>query len=445
MGRKSHSRPLALYMNGERVGTWRAGKGRDELQYAETWLASPNSRPISLRFPLRPGKAPYTGPEVHHYFDNLLPDTKALREKIARRFKLDSIDAFPLLESIGRDCVGALQILPEDEPPSNIKSIEFRVRTEPQIATLLRETVTPGSDTLNGIDDAGGEFRLSLAGAQEKTALLWHQEKWCTPIGATPTTHILKLPLGLVGSMRADMSGSIENEWLCSKIVEAFGLPIAKCQTVQFEEQKALSVERFDRRLSADGNWILRLPQEDMCQATGTSYLNKYESDGGPGIDDIMNLLRTAEKGFDDRRIFFACQVLFWLLAATDGHAKNFSLHINVGGTYALTPIYDVLSAYPILGKGRSQLAPQKAKLSMGLRGESNMHYRIEEIQRRHWIATAQRSGIGGEGEAIINELIARTPGVITVVQKQLPPHFPEAIASPILTGLAKAAKKLAT
>ena len=432
-------------MNGERVGTWRAGRGRDELQYAESWLASPNSRPISLRFPLRPGTKPYTGPEVHNYFDNLLPDTKAIREKIAHRFALDSIDAFPLLESIGRDCVGALQILPEDESPPSVKGIKFRTRTDPEIAALLRETATPGSGIQYTPNEDGNEFRLSLAGAQEKTALLWHREKWCSPIGATPTTHILKLPLGLVGNMRADMSGSIENEWLCSKIVEAYGLPVAKCRIVQFEEQKALSVERFDRRLATDGSWILRLPQEDMCQATGTSYLNKYESDGGPGIDNIMNLLRTAERGFDDRRVFFACQVLFWLLAATDGHAKNFSLHINAGGTYALTPIYDVLSAYPIIGKGHAKLAPQKAKLSMGVRGESNMHYRTGEIQRRHWIATAQRNGIGAEGENIINELIARTPGVIAMVQTQLPPDFPQSITGHILTGLAKAAKKLAT
>ncbi len=431
-------------MNGERVGTWRAGAGRDELQYAETWLASPNARPISLRFPLRPGKVPYTGAEVHNYFDNLLPDTKAIREKLARRFKLDSIDAFPLLESVGRDCVGALQILPENEPPPNVKSINFRVRSASEIAALLRETATPGSSVLHAADEAGNEFRLSLAGAQEKTALLWHRQKWCSPVGTTPTTHILKLPLGLVGNMRADMNGSVENEWLCSRIVEAYGLPIAKCQIVQFEEQKALSVERFDRRLSADGSWIQRRPQEDMCQATGTSYLNKYENEGGPGIDDIMNLLRTAEKGFDDRRVFFACQVLFWLLAATDGHAKNFSLSINAGGTYALTPIYDVLSVYPIIGKGRAQLAPQKVKLAMGVRGESNMHYRLGEIQRRHWIATALRNGIGNEGEIIIDELIARTAGVIGTVQTQLPASFPEAVSGPILAGLSKAAKKLA-
>lgn len=431
-------------MNGERVGTWRAGGGRDELQYAESWLASANARPISLRFPLRPGLAPYTGAEVHNYFDNLLPDTKSLREKIARRYRLDSINAFPLLESVGRDCVGALQILPDDESPPNVKSIESRARTDAEVAALLRETAAPGSGMLQAADDTADEFRLSLAGAQEKTALLWHQQKWCSPVGTTPTTHILKLPLGLVGNMRADMNGSVENEWLCAKIVEAYGLPIAKCEIVQFEDQKALSVERFDRRLSENGSWIQRLPQEDMCQATGTSYLHKYESDGGPGIDSIMNLLRTAEKGFDDRRAFFACQVLFWLLAAPDGHAKNFSVQINAGGSYALTPIYDVLSAYPVIGKRSGQIAPQKVKLAMGVRGDNSMHYRIAEIQRRHWIATAKRSGISNEGETIINELIARTPGVIAAVQEQLPKKFPEAIAGSILEGLAKAAKTLA-
>ena len=104
-------------MNGERVGTWRTAGGQDELRYAETWLQSPSARPISLKFPLRPGSTPYTGPYVHRYFDNLLPDAKPIRERIARRFRLDSIDAFPLLASIGRDCVGALQILPEDDAP----------------------------------------------------------------------------------------------------------------------------------------------------------------------------------------------------------------------------------------------------------------------------------------------------------------------------------------
>ena len=430
-------------MNGERVGTWRTVGGQDQLRYVETWLQSSSARPISLKFPLRPGATPYTGPEVHRYFDNLLPDAKPIRERIARRFRLDSIDAFPLLASIGRDCVGALQILPEDDVPPDVKKIDYRARSEAEIAALLRETVTPGANPLQAADDDGSEFRLSLAGAQEKTALLWHRKRWCSPMRATPTTHILKLPLGLVGNMRADMTGSVENEWLCSKIVETYGLPVARCEIASFEDQKTLVVERFDRRPSPDGTWIQRLPQEDLCQATGTSYLNKYQSDGGPGIDDIMNVLRTAERGFDDRRTFFACQVLFWLLAAPDGHAKNFSLRIDAGGTYALTPIYDVLSAYPVLGKSHGQIAPQKLMLAMGVRGDNNMHYRVNEIRWPHWIATAKRNGIGSEGEAIIDELIARTPAVVATVQSQLPPGFPANIAGPILDGLAKAAKKL--
>lgn len=431
-------------MNGERVGTWRTAGGQDQLRYAETWLQSPNARPISLKFPLRPVAAPYTGPEVHRYFDNLLPDAKPIRERIARRFRLDSIDAFPLLASVGRDCVGALQILPEEDTPPDVQRIDYRVRNETEIAALLRETVTPSANLLHANEDEGSEFRLSLAGAQEKTALLWHRKKWCLPIGATPTTHILKLPLGLVGNMRADMSGSVENEWLCSKIVEAYGLPVARCEIASFEDQKTLVVERFDRRPSPDGTWIQRLPQEDFCQATGTSYLNKYQSDGGPGIDDIMNVLRTAKRGFDDRRTFFACQVLFWLLAASDGHAKNFSLRIDAGGTYSLTPIYDVLSAYPVLGKSHGQIAPQKLKLAMGVCGDVNIHYRVAEIRRPHWIATAKRNGIGIEGKSIIDELIARTPGVVSAVQSQLPPGFPATIAGPILDGLTEAAKRLA-
>ena len=126
--------------------------------------------------------------------------------------------------------------------------------------------------------------------------------------------------------MRADMRTSVENEWLCSKIVAAYGLPIARCEMARFEDQKVLVVERFDRRLSSDETWIVRLPQEDMCQATGTPALHKYESDGGPGIEAIMEVLSGSTRAAQDRRDFFMTQMIFWLLAATDGHAKNFSI-----------------------------------------------------------------------------------------------------------------------
>lgn len=441
--RRKGKRVLALYMNGERVGTWRLTTGAEELEYAESWLQSPRGRPISLRFPLAPGKARYSGSEVHSYFENLLPDTKAIRERLAQRFRADSTDAFSLLAVIGRDCVGALQILPEEEEPSPIETIVSKPLSDKDIAAILRNLTAPAGGIMR--QDTQTDFRLSIPGAQEKTALLRQKGRWRLPSGTTPTTHIFKLPMGLIGNGQIDMKTSVENEWLCSKLMQAYGLNTAHCDIAQFGDQKALIVERFDRVLASDKSWIVRLPQEDLCQATGTSYLKKYQSDGGPGIDRILGLLRTSNHAKQDREDFLKCQIVFWLLAAIDGHAKNFSIRIEAKGNYHLTPFYDVLSAYPVMGNKAGQLSPQKAKLAMGVRGEQNMHYKLAEIQRRHWIETAQRNGIGDEGEAIVNELLARTPGVIATVRTQLPADFPEAVSGPILAGLAKAAKKLAT
>jgi len=111
---------------------------------------------------------------------------------------------------------------------------------------------------------------------KKKTALLWHAEQWCLPEGRTPKKHIFKLPLGLVGNMKANMSTSVENEWLCSWNLEEYGLPVVKAQRAQFEEQKALVIERFDRRWSDDRQWIVRLLQADMWQALGVSPPRKY-------------------------------------------------------------------------------------------------------------------------------------------------------------------------
>jgi serine/threonine-protein kinase HipA len=442
MGRRSHTQSLQLFMNGEPVGQWLLTPQGEELHYAKSWLDFAARRPISLRFPLTPNVTPYKGAAVHHYFENLLPDTKPIRERLARHFRVGALDAFSLLKVLGSDCVGALQIVPGDVIPPQVHMIDMHPMSDSDVARLLRSTVN-GSAGL-GSTDADDEFRISLAGAQEKTALLWHQGQWCRPLGATPTTHIFKLPLGLVGNMRADMRTSVENEWLCSKILAAFGVPVAHCDIASFEGQKVLVVERFDRRLAENKQWYLRLPQEDMCQATATSYLYKYQSEGGPGIDRIMDLLRTSANAENDRRIFFTCQIIFWLLAATDGHAKNFSIRINAGGTYVLTPVYDVLSVYPIMGNGPNHVSPHRAKLAMGVKGGKNMHYPIRDIARRHWNMAAARNGLAAGGEDIIADLIARTPAVIARVQAQLPADFPARVADPIFLGLQQAANLLA-
>jgi len=96
------------------------------------------------------------------------------------------------------------------------------------------------------------DFRISIAGAQEKMALLWHNNQWQRPIGATPTSHILKLPIGKIEHNNIDLSDSNENEWLCLEILRAFGLPVPEIKIETFEDMKALIVKRFDRRPNMD-------------------------------------------------------------------------------------------------------------------------------------------------------------------------------------------------
>ena len=435
MGRARKSRALTLWMNGELVGEWRRpAAGAQELVYAVSWLSSPATRPISLSLPLH--RQPYRK-GVAEFFENLLSDNRNIRERIQRRFQAASTGAFDLLQEIGRDCVGALQLLPEGQPPVKVRSIKAERLTTRDVEKILVRSVTPG---LGRGEQAEDDFRISLAGAQEKTALLWHKGAWHRPTGATPTTHILKLPMG--GNPQGiDLSTSVENEWLCAQLVEGFGIPVAKCRMGNFGAQKVLVVERFDRRLSADGKWFMRLPQEDFCQATATPPALKYESDGGPGIERIMEMLLGSEGAAGDRRDFMRTQLVFWLLAAIDGHAKNFSISLQAGGAYRLTPRYDILSAHPVLGHGRGKLSPHKIRMAMAVRGK-NRHYRWREITARHWLEMARRCGFS-EMKAVMDELIARTPKVVAQASARLPRRFPSFIAETILNGTAASAQLL--
>ncbi|RDJ98075.1 type II toxin-antitoxin system HipA family toxin [Paraburkholderia lacunae] len=441
MGRRAHARRLNLWMNGLPVGTWETTRDGERLTYFEDWIADEQGRPLSLSLPFTAGNQSYRGKVVSDYFDNLLPDSKAIRERIAGRYKTGGTSPFELLAQLGRDCVGAIQMLSPDETPVDLEQISGRPLDEAEIARLLREvTAPPVMGQREPIDD----LRLSIAGVQEKTALLWHDDQWIIPEGSTPTTHILKLPLGLVGNMRADMRTSVENEWLCSKIVAAYGLPIARCDIATFEDQKVLVVERFDRRYASDGSWILRLPQEDMCQATGTSAAAKYESDGGPGIQKVMEVLAGSEQSAIDQRYFFMTQIIFWMLAATDGHAKNFSISHLKSNRYEATPIYDVLSAHPIIGNGPNLFSPRRVKLAMAVRGK-NAHYLINDIRRRHWIAQGQRVTLApADVDEMITTLTDMTEGVVAEVEALLPAAFPKDVSDKIFEGLRQQSAKLA-
>jgi len=439
VGRRSRARALDVWMNGERVGRWSVVRGEDILEYDPGWVASPLARPISLSLPLRPSGA-YRGLVVRSFFDNLLPDSTYLRRRIMVQFGAESAAPFDLLEQIGRDCVGAIQLLPAGSAPPDVRHVKARPLTDAEIAEVLVRERSPSIATAAAQDRE--EFRISLAGVQEKTAFLWWRDRWRAPRGPTPSTHIFKLPIVHANPFDVDISTSVENEWLCAQVLRELFIPCASCEIRTFAGQKVLVIERFDRERAGRGAWIVRRPQEDLCQATGTPVERKYESQGGPGIEAVMRLLEGSNAAAADREDFFRTQLVYWLLCAIDGHAKNFSVFIEAGGRFRLTPRYDVLSAYPALGRKAHQLSPHKVKMAMAVVGK-NRHYRWREIRVRHWLETARRCAVLN-ARKLIEEVTERVPGAVEAVRAALPRTFPEAVGEPILTGLARAAREAA-
>ena len=451
MGRPSRHRRLAVWANGELVARWTiTPRGESQLAYESTWFDSPQVRPLSLSLPLP--LSPETvlrGPAVDAWFENLLPDSARIRRRIASRFAV-SDEPFELLAAVGRDCVGAVQLLPDGAAPEGWDRIDAEPMRDADVERHLDAVLQGEGFGRTDGEAQDDEFRLSLAGAQEKSALLFHKGRWHRPRGATPTTHILKLPLGAVGLVRADMSQSVDNEWVCLALARAYGLPAALAHVRRFGRHRVLVVERFDRRLD-DRAALLRLPQEDFCQALGLPPAMKYESDGGPGLARIANILRHARDGAGDLRQLMAAQAFFWLLRAPDGHAKNFSLRLHAHGEYALTPLYDVLSAWPIVGRGPNRFDARRLKLAMALLGK-NKQDNFARIERRHFASTAQRAGFGTlDTDTLIQSLIDATPRAVDEVRQaadQIRRRTGEAVdaktADAILDGVAKAAAQLA-
>ena len=418
-------------MNGELVAVWsRTRTGGHRLTYEESWLRSPRRRSLSLSLPIGPSRE-ITGAAVSSYFENLLPDNSNIRRRLGVRFRTRGTEAFELLTAIGRDCVGAVQLLPPAMAPGGFDRIDGVPVNDAEVERLLRGVT---AEPLPGMNDDTDAFRISIAGAQEKTALLRQQGRWYRPMGATPTTHILKLPLGVVGGgLQLDMSESVENEWLCAQILRELGFSVAQTDIAVFGAQKVLVVERFDRQWM-DERWIARLPQEDFCQALAVPPDRKYESDGGPGIADALKLLSGSASPEVDREQFLLAHLAFWLLAATDGHAKNFSVFINAGDRYRLAPLYDVLSAWPIIGHGANSLSPQKARLAMGLRA-TTMHYRVIEIRARHYRELAEKSGVPTLWDKM-QALINNVPPSLAAVERRLRSDFPAILWERISNGM---------
>lgn len=436
MARKKTHAPLNVLINGHLVGRLeKAPNGAISFQYAASWLEWEHRFAVSLSLPLVP--APYRGGEVSAVFDNLLPDRDAVRRRVAERMGAQGTDSYSLLEAIGRDCVGAMQFLPDGEDAG-----EPYVKGEPVTDQDIEAMLADLAKAPLGVDREH-EFRISVAGAQDKTALLRKDGQWFRPIGTTPTTHILKPQLGQIPTSDGmiDMTDSVDNEHYCLKLMQAFGLTVAQTDIVSFGARRVLVVERFDRSWR-NTRQIIRLPQEDGCQALGFPPTLKYQSDGGPRMADILSLLKGADEAQVDQIAFFKSQILFWLIGATDGHAKNFSIFLKPGGRYSLTPFYDVVSAQPAVDKG--QIAPNKFRIAMS--AGKNRHYRMAEVMGRHFVQSGKAAGMGTPAmRDAITEILDRAAQTPDQAHGQMPDDFAHAIHESVAAAIAKRLPHLAS
>ncbi len=380
--------------------------------------------PVSLSLPLREDR--YIGAPVSAVFDNLLPDNPGIRKKVAERVGAEGVDAFSLLAALGRECVGALQFLPEDIDPGPAGVIKGHRIKDDEIADILKNLARNPLGL-----ERDEDFRISIAGAQEKTALLRYKGRWQKPVGTTPTTHILKPQIGELPN-GIDLWNSVENEYFCLTFSKALGLPSANVEIATFDDKRVLIVERFDRQFT-DDNRLLRVPQEDCCQALSVPWTNKYENEGGPGVQQILRLLEGSDNADADRRRFFKTIIVFWLLAATDGHAKNFSVFLSPGGGYRLTPLYDIVSAQPSLDA--KQIRHNKLKMAMAV-GDTR-HYTVDSILGRHFVQSAVKAGVGQKiALEVIDDIVAISSKALERVIVGLPKGFPETVSESIAKGI---------
>ena len=356
---------LIALLEGRTVGTVRYKNARLSFVYSDTWRADPNAYPLSLSMPL--ASAEHGHARIEAFLWGLLPDNDRVLENWGRRFQVSPRNVFRLITHVGEDCAGAVQFVrPERLEPLQKEpaSREVKWLAEDEVAERLRALCADHSQWRSAQDT--GQF--SLAGAQPKTALLFERQRWGVPSGRVPTTHILKPPTG-------EWNGHAENEHFSLRLARAAGLIVPNSTVQHFGDEIAIVVERYDR-VRSGGRWS-RIHQEDMCQTLGLHPTRKYESDGGPGVRTIAELLREQSSNPEEDVQSFVDAIVFnWLIAGTDAHAKNYALLLGGSGAVRLAPLYDLASILPY-----QTINLQKAKLAMKIGGE----YRLRNIGLRHW------------------------------------------------------------
>lgn len=434
MARPRRYTPLDVFLNSRKIGKLaKESSGAIYFTYDADWLHWEHEMPVSLSLPLR--EEAYSGAPVLAVFENLLPDNEQIRSRVASKFNAEGTDPFSLLSAIGKDCVGALQFLQEGSKPDQTNTIQGIELTEQQIAGKLKSL----SSNPLGLE-SDNNFRISIAGAQEKTALHKNGDRWIQPSGTTPTTHIFKTQIGQL-SNGLDLTHSVENEYLCLNIVRQYGFEVANATIENFDDVTALVVERFDRK-TIEGGQLLRLPQEDCCQVLSYASTQKYQRDGGPGVEEIMKVLIGSDEPAKDRLTFFKAQILFWLLGATDGHAKNFSLALFPKGRFRLTPLYDILTLQHSVDN--AQVQNKEYKMAMRVGGSNK--YRVNDIRGRHFVHTGKACGLSARDiNLMFSELKDTTNNVLTTVRDTLPDDFPPELVESVVNGIRSRLPRLTT
>ncbi len=318
--------PLAIWISGAKVATLTAAGRSTTRRLTLTYEPHLRAGEPVLSVGLPVSARPITGPRVHAYFNGLLPEGEA-RAMLAYDFgRIDPADVMAMLAALGRDCAGALVIVPDGErvaPAGRGLAIDDAAISQ-RLARLHIEPL--GADA---------RIRVSLAGVQAKLLLAGDETGWKLPVDGAPSTHILK------PAMR-QFRDSVAIEAFSLEFARRLGVVTTQSRIGNFDGRQALVVERYDRELTTDG--VTRIHQEDFCQAFGIEPAQKYEQQGGPSLAQCAGLLREVARPADVLGLLDAAVVTV-LLGNADAHGKNLSL-LHRGRDIALAPLYDLLITF---------------------------------------------------------------------------------------------------
>jgi len=392
---------LAIWLYGSVVALVRAHQGRLRLTYTpETLERFTLGTPLlSLSLTLR-GES-YTHGAVKPFIEGLLPEGEA-RRVIAFDLGVDEADTFGLIRALGKDCAGAMVIQFIDDPsPVTLSVSNSQPITSQELEGLIRNLhVAP-----LGVE---GRVKASLAGYQEKLVLTRRRDgTWGRPVDGTPSTHILKPEI-------ARFPGTVANEAFCLRFASHLGLDVASVETIEVGGSQLLVVERFDRYVSDSGD-VLRIHQEDFCQATGLLPSQKYQDHGGPSLKRVAAVLTTTPDVDSLDRLLKAV-VVNVLLGNGDAHAKNFSLLHERNGRLALAPLYDLMNTY--------------------VYGDNTLAMYIDDVRRVEEVTTDQivdetvTWGVSREhANDVVQGLLSEVPSAIDQARTQTDAVRPEIVS----------------